>query len=201
MRYQIVMGGAALAGCPRGGLGHHPGHRVRYDDNLPRDALLENIHRVQLNLLEEAAAYQQLLDEIPGRRRASAARALITNMIRLLKLPGSGERSPACCRPGMPRPAVARARRTEAQEELAMDRREGPGRCEPPRRHAGQHEANRRPITATRLHPRRRGVDFDLRMPGLQDVAERLSTTFDTRVTVWANARVRLWWSSARSMI
>ena len=37
--------------------------RETSDDNLLRDALLENIHRAQLNPLEEAAAYQQLLDE------------------------------------------------------------------------------------------------------------------------------------------
>ena len=62
------------------------------DDNLLRDALLENIHRVQLNPLEEAAAYQQLLDEFGVTHdelasRIGRSRPLITNMIRLLKLP------------------------------------------------------------------------------------------------------------------
>ena len=62
------------------------------DDAMLRDALLENIHRVQLNPLEEAAAYQQLLEEF-GVTQAELAqklgrsRPLITNMIRLLQLP------------------------------------------------------------------------------------------------------------------
>lgn len=62
------------------------------DDNLLRDALLENIHRVQLNPLEEAAAYQQLLDEFGVTHdelaaRLGRSRPVITNMIRLLRLP------------------------------------------------------------------------------------------------------------------
>src|SRR6202000_1286312 len=62
------------------------------EDNLLRDALLENIHRVQLNPLEEAAAYQQLLDEFGVTHdelavRIGRSRALISNMIRLLRLP------------------------------------------------------------------------------------------------------------------
>src|SRR6202000_862580 len=62
------------------------------EDNLLRDALLENIHRVQLNPLEEAAAYQQLLDEFGVTHdelavRIGRSRPLISNMIRLLRLP------------------------------------------------------------------------------------------------------------------
>ncbi|EUA43587.1 parB/RepB/Spo0J family partition domain protein [Mycobacterium xenopi 3993] len=62
------------------------------DDSMLRDALLENIHRVQLNPLEEAAAYQQLLDEFGVTHdelaaRIGRSRPLITNMIRLLRLP------------------------------------------------------------------------------------------------------------------
>ena len=57
-----------------------------------RDALLENIHRAQLNPLEEAAAYQQLLDEFGVTHdelaaRIGRSRPVITNMIRLLRLP------------------------------------------------------------------------------------------------------------------
>src|SRR3712207_1670220 len=62
------------------------------DDALLRDALLENIHRVQLNPLEEAAAYQQLLEEFGATHeelasRIGRSRSQVTNTIRLLKLP------------------------------------------------------------------------------------------------------------------
>ncbi|WP_068249335.1 ParB/RepB/Spo0J family partition protein [Janibacter corallicola] len=62
------------------------------EDDLLRDALLENLHRTDLNPLEEAAAYQQLLDdfgcsqaELSG--RIGRSRPQISNMLRLLRLP------------------------------------------------------------------------------------------------------------------
>jgi len=62
------------------------------DDAMLRDALLENIHRANLNPLEEAAAYQQLLEEFGAThdelaRRIGRSRPLISNTIRLLNLP------------------------------------------------------------------------------------------------------------------
>jgi ParB family transcriptional regulator, chromosome partitioning protein len=64
VRYQIVMGERRWRAAQEAGLATIPAIvRETDDDNLLRDALLENIHRVQLNPLEEAAAYQQLLDE------------------------------------------------------------------------------------------------------------------------------------------
>ena len=62
------------------------------DDAMLRDALLENIHRVQLNPLEEAAAYQQLLEEFGATHeelasRIGRSRSQVTNTIRLMKLP------------------------------------------------------------------------------------------------------------------
>ncbi|WP_010147270.1 ParB/RepB/Spo0J family partition protein [Serinicoccus profundi] len=66
--------------------------RATDDEHMLRDALLENLHRAQLNPLEEAAAYQQLLedfgcthDELAG--RIGRSRPQISNTIRLLKLP------------------------------------------------------------------------------------------------------------------
>ena len=66
--------------------------RETADDDMLRDALLENIHRAQLNPLEEAAAYQQLLEEFEVTHeelanRIGRSRPQITNTIRLLKLP------------------------------------------------------------------------------------------------------------------
>lgn len=62
------------------------------DDNLLRDALLENLHRSNLNALEEAAAYQQLLDDFGCTqeelsRRIGRSRPQISNTLRLLRLP------------------------------------------------------------------------------------------------------------------
>lgn len=66
--------------------------RSTSDNDLLRDALLENIHRVQLNPLEEAAAYEQLLEEFQVSQdqlaqRIGRSRPTITNTIRLLNLP------------------------------------------------------------------------------------------------------------------
>jgi len=62
------------------------------DDDLLRDALLENLHRANLNALEEAAAYQQLLDDFQCTqeelaRRIGRSRPQVSNTIRLLRLP------------------------------------------------------------------------------------------------------------------
>src|SRR6185312_9876739 len=67
------------------------------DDNLLRDALLENLHRSELNPLEEGAAYQQLLDDFGCTHeqlatRIGRSRPQITNTIRLLKLPALVQR-------------------------------------------------------------------------------------------------------------
>ncbi|MFM2351537.1 MAG: hypothetical protein RL096_18, partial [Actinomycetota bacterium] len=66
--------------------------RETEDDNMLRDALLENIHRANLNPLEEASAYQQLLSDFGITQdqlaeRLGRSRPQITNTIRLLRLP------------------------------------------------------------------------------------------------------------------
>src|SRR6202008_2396493 len=71
--------------------------RQTTDDAMLRDALLENIHRANLNPLEEAAAYQQLLEEFEVTheelaRRIGRSRPQISNTIRLLNLPGAVQR-------------------------------------------------------------------------------------------------------------
>lgn len=71
--------------------------RETEDDDLLRDALLENLHRADLNPLEEAAAYQQLLDDFGCTheelaRRLSRSRPQISNTLRLLKLPALVQR-------------------------------------------------------------------------------------------------------------
>src|SRR4029077_7448254 len=66
--------------------------RSTADDAMLRDALLENVHRAQLNPLEEAAAYQQLLEDFGATHdelahRIGRSRPQVTNTIRLLNLP------------------------------------------------------------------------------------------------------------------
>jgi ParB family chromosome partitioning protein len=154
------------------------------DDNLLRDALLENIHRVQLNPLEEAAAYQQLLDEFGVTHdelasRIGRSRPLITNMIRLLKLPIPVQRRVAAgvLSAGHARALLSLEAGPEAQEELAS-RIVAEGLSVRATEEAVT-LANR--AGATTPAPQRRKP---IQMPGLQEVAERLSNAFDTRVTV-----------------
>lgn len=81
------------------------------DENLLRDALLENIHRSQLNPLEEAAAYQQLLEDFDISqeelaRRIGRSRPQISNTLRLMRLPAAAQRRVAA---GVLSPGHARA--------------------------------------------------------------------------------------------
>ena len=93
--YELVMGERRLRASREAGLETIPAIvRTTADDDLLRDALLENLHRVQLNPLEEAAAYQQLLDDFGCTQselaeRIARSRSQIANTLRLMKLPPS----------------------------------------------------------------------------------------------------------------
>jgi len=184
-RYQLVMGERRWRAAQQAGVATIPAIvRETADDSMLRDALLENIHRAQLNPLEEAAAYQQLLEEFDVTHdelatRIGRSRPLITNMIRLLRLPIAVQRRVAAgvLSAGHARALLALEGGPELQEEFAarivaegwsvrateeavtLANRDGGGTPPAPRR---------KPIS----------------MPGLQDVAEKLSAAFDTRVTV-----------------
>ncbi|SPM33860.1 Chromosome segregation protein Spo0J, contains ParB-like nuclease domain [Mycobacterium rhizamassiliense] len=184
-RYQIVMGERRWRAAQVAGLATLPAIvRETTDDNLLRDALLENIHRAQLNPLEEAAAYQQLLDEFDVTHdelasRIGRSRPLITNMIRLLKLPIAVQRRVAAgvLSAGHARALLSLESGPEAQEELAA-RIVAEGLSVRATEEAVT-LANRGD-TAAPSAPRRKPIQ----MPGLQDVADRLSNAFDTRVSV-----------------
>ncbi|KUI27766.1 ParB/RepB/Spo0J family partition protein [Mycobacterium sp. GA-2829] len=184
-RYQLVMGERRWRAAQEAGLATIPAIvRETADDNLLRDALLENIHRVQLNPLEEAAAYQQLLDEFGVTHdelasRIGRSRPLITNMIRLLRLPIAVQRRVAAgvLSAGHARALLALEGGPERQEELAA-RIVAEGLSVRATEEAVT-LANRSDPAAPPA-PRRKPIQ----MPGLQDVAEQLSTAFDTRVTV-----------------
>ncbi len=189
-RYQLVMGERRWRAAQQAGLSAIPAIvRETGEDNLLRDALLENIHRVQLNPLEEAAAYQQLLDEFGVTHdelagRIGRSRPLITNMIRLLRLPIPVQRRVAAgvLSAGHARALLSLEAGPEAQEELAS-RIVAEGLSVRATEEAVT-LANRGDVTAP-TPPRRKPIQ----MPGLQDVAERLSGAFDTRVTVSVGKR------------
>jgi ParB family chromosome partitioning protein len=92
-KYELVMGERRLRAAIAAGLDKIPAIvRDTADDAMLRDALLENIHRAQLNPLEEAAAYQQLLEEFGATHdelatRIGRSRSQVTNTIRLMNLP------------------------------------------------------------------------------------------------------------------
>lgn len=187
IKYQIIMGERRWRASQEVGLDAIPAIvRETPDGDLLRDALLENIHRAQLNPLEEAAAYQQLLEEFGVTHEELAAkigrsRPLITNMIRLLKLPIPVQRRVAAgvLSAGHARALLALDAGSEAQEALAA-------------RIVAEGLSVRATEEAVTLM--NRGDDPEakspaqkrkpMQMPGLQDLAERLSDTLDTRVTV-----------------
>jgi ParB family chromosome partitioning protein len=96
--YELVMGERRWRAVQQAGLDTIPAIiRETSDDDLLRDALLENLHRADLNPLEEAAAYQQLLDDFGCTHeelatRIGRSRPQISNTLRLLKLPPTVQR-------------------------------------------------------------------------------------------------------------
>jgi ParB family chromosome partitioning protein len=97
-RYELIMGERRWRAAGAAGMATIPAIvRATDDDVMLRDALLENLHRAQLNPLEEAAAYDQLLtdfgcthEELAG--RIGRSRPQISNTLRLLRLPPSVQR-------------------------------------------------------------------------------------------------------------
>jgi ParB family transcriptional regulator, chromosome partitioning protein len=97
-RFELVMGERRWRAAQLASLDTIPAIvRETADHALLRDALLENLHRVQLNPLEEAAAYQQMLEDFGCTQeelanRIKRSRPQISNTIRLLKLPPTVQR-------------------------------------------------------------------------------------------------------------
>ncbi len=181
--YEIVMGERRWRACERAGLAHIPAIvRRTADDDLLRDALIENLHREQLNPLEEAAAYQQLLDDFGAThedlaRRVGRSRPHISNTLRLLQLPPEVQRRVAA---GVLSAGHARALLAVpdagAQEHLA-------------RRIVAEGLSVRavEEIVALGAQPAKPGRQAPARppaAPALRKLADRLSDVFDTRVKV-----------------
>lgn len=97
-RYELIMGERRMRASKLAGLESIPAViKNTADEDMLRDALLENLHRADLNPLEEASAYQQLLadfgitqDQLAA--RIGRSRPQITNTLRLLRLPESVQR-------------------------------------------------------------------------------------------------------------
>ncbi|MFI2662051.1 ParB/RepB/Spo0J family partition protein [Micromonospora carbonacea] len=184
-KYELVMGERRWRAAQAVGRENIPAIvRDTRDDAMLRDALLENIHRANLNPLEEAAAYQQLLEEFGATheelaRRIGRSRPQISNTIRLLNLPAQVQRRVAA---GLLSAGHARALlsldEAQAQEQLAarivaeglsvrsteeivaLALADGPAKAPATKRRTTAHA------------------------PALTDLADRLSDRFDTRVKV-----------------
>ena len=184
-RYELVMGERRWRASQEAGTGTIPAIvRETSDDDMLRDALLENLHRSQLNPLEEAAAYQQLLHEFGATHEELAARIgrsrpQISNTIRLLQLPAPVQRRVAA---GVLSAGHARAilglPTAEAQETMA-NRVVAEGMSV-----RGVEEAVQLAVSdgTDDKAPRARN-----RRPvpqGLAELADRLSDRFETRVKV-----------------
>jgi ParB family chromosome partitioning protein len=185
-KYELVMGERRWRAAQAIGRETIPAIiRDTRDDDMLRDALLENIHRANLNPLEEAAAYQQLLEEFEVSheelaKRIGRSRPQISNTIRLLKLPGQVQNRVAA---GVLSAGHARALLglddSEAQVKLA-ERIIAEGLSV-----RSTEEVVTLALsdgsTAKKAAPRRRAK---VHAPALNDLAERLSDRFDTRVKV-----------------
>ena len=118
-KYELVMGERRLRATKAAGLDSIPAVvKDTADDAMLRDALLENLHRTQLNPLEEASAYQQLLADFGITQeqlasRIGRSRPQISNTLRLLKLPD------ATSAPKQSRAKPAPGRRQEFLDDLA----------------------------------------------------------------------------------
>ncbi|MFV0532187.1 MAG: ParB/RepB/Spo0J family partition protein [Cumulibacter sp.] len=182
--YELVMGERRLRASKLAGVDVIPVIvRQTDDDEMLRDALLENIHRVQLHPLEEAAAYQQLIEEFGVTheelaKRIKRSRPAISNSIRLLKLPTRVQnRVAAGVISGSHARALLGLENVEAQETLAA-RIVAEGLSvrateEAVSLYSGDSTRPTRSIRRTRPVA-----------PALGALAEKLSDHFDTRATV-----------------
>lgn len=185
-RYELIMGERRWRACSEAGLERIPAIvRATDDEKLLLDALLENLHRAQLNPLEEAAAYDQLLkdfecthDELAD--RIGRSRPQVSNTLRLLKLSGPVQR----------RVAVGVLSAGHARALLSVDDSEEQDRLA--HRIVAEGLSVRAVEEIVRLmgsNPtspaKARGPRVGGRVsPSLSDLATRLSDRFETRVKV-----------------
>jgi ParB family chromosome partitioning protein len=180
--YELIMGERRLRAARAAGLDTVPAIvRDTTDDAMLRDALLENIHRVQLNPLEEAAAYQQLLEEFGATHEELASkigrsRSQVTNTIRLMKLPVKVQTRVAA---GVISAGHARALLglpdADAQDALAT-RIVAEGMSVRATEEAVAMAAADQPATRRRTRK--------ISAPGVEELGTRLSDMFETKVKI-----------------
>jgi ParB family chromosome partitioning protein len=183
-RFELIMGERRWRAAQRASLEKIPAIvRDTTDNDLLRDALMENLHRQQLNPLEEAAAYQQLLDDFGATHeelatRIGRSRPHISNTLRLLNLPPAVQRRVAAnvLTAGHAR-ALLSLENPESQEHLAqrivaeglsvraVEEIIALNDAEP--KAAATRRSGKKPVA-----------------PGLRDIADRLSDLYETKVHV-----------------
>ena len=183
--FELVMGERRLRASQRAGLAYIPAIvRETPDTDMLRDALLENLHRQQLDPLEEAAAYQQLLDDFGATheqlaQRIGRSRPHISNTLRLLNLPPGVQKRVAA---GVISAGHARAL-LSLDDQLAQERlaqrivAEGLSVRSVEEIVAVREDDD--PVKATRRAPASKPV-----APALRHLSNRLSDIFETRVKV-----------------
>lgn len=184
--YELIMGERRLRASKRAGLETIPAIvRGTEDEHMLRDALLENLHRAELNPLEEASAYQQLLQDFGTTqeelaRRIGRSRPQISNTIRLLKLPEHVQTKVAAgvLTAGHARAILALDGDSEAMEKLA-DKIINEGLSV----RAAEAAATQTP---TRKTPKARAGGVQAQ---IDEIAERLGDRFDTRVSIKLGAK------------
>ncbi|MEV6163623.1 ParB/RepB/Spo0J family partition protein [Streptomyces sp. NPDC052052] len=185
-RYELIMGERRWRACREAGLDRIPAIvRATDDEKLLLDALLENLHRAQLNPLEEAAAYDQLLRDFKCTHdqladRIGRSRPQVSNTLRLLKLSPPVQRRIAA---GVLSAGHARAllpvEDSEEQDKLAH-RIVAEGLSVRAVEEIVHLMGSRPKSTAKGKGPRAGGRVS----PALSDLASRLSDRFETRVKV-----------------
>lgn len=183
--YELIMGERRWRATQEAGLSSIPAIiRETAEEDLLRDALLENLHRSALNPLEEAAAYRQLLDDFNCTQEELAARIArsrpqISNTLRLLKLPPLVQRRVAA---GVLSAGHARAL-LGLEDSAAMERLAQRIVAE------GLSVRTTEEIVALGgdeedATPKKRTPRAGLRSAALDDLGARLSDRFETRVKV-----------------
>jgi len=185
--YELVMGERRTRAAREAGLDAIPAIlRETSDENLLRDALLENLHRSELNPLEEASAYQQLLDDFGITQeelasRIGRSRPQISNTIRLLRLPVPVQQRVAA---GVLSAGHARAI-LSLDDEDAMQRLAEKIVNEDLSVRAAEAVAKTKNVSGTRRIVPKAGA----RQAYLDEVADRLGDRLNTKVRVSLGAR------------